>query len=349
MSPIISRISSAGIINSTSGFNVGRRRGLGKLYDFISHTFTNATAQGTIGPTLTQCRTAYSEASWAQNDSFFTMSNDDGVQKWTVPATGSYRITAAGAQGGSGKWTTYYGGRGRIMVATITLTEAEILSIIVGQRGGYIDNSGQGSSGGGGGSFVFRTSGSRTTSNIIVVGGGGGGGGGNSSAVNGRDGVTTSNGGANSSGSAGGTNGAGGPGYSGGGGGAGITSNGGNGADTAAGGISISGTARGGRGGSCAASQTQTNGGRNFGSLGQDQGGFGGGGGGEWCVQGSVGGGGGYSGGAGNSTSSGVGGGGGSFVGNGATLVSDTGLNGTTTTGTIFNNSHGYVTIEFLG
>lgn len=350
MSPIISRIASTGIINSTSGFNVSRRRGgSSSLYSFTSHTFTNASAEGTIGPTLTQCTTAYSSASWTQNSSYFNMNSNDGIQLWTVPATGTYRLTVAGAQGGSGKWTSYYGGRGRIMVATMALTQAQILQIIVGQRGGYIDNSGQGSSGGGGGSFVFLGSGTRDLTSILVAAGGGSGGGGNSSPSNGNDGVTTTTGGSNASAVAGGSSGNGGGANGGGGSGAGIISNGGNGANTAAGGIAISGTARGGRGGSCTASQTQTNGSRNFGSLGQDQGGFGGGGGGEWCSQGGVGGGGGYSGGAGNSTSTGVGGGGGSFVGNGSTLVSNTGLNGTTTAGSIFNNSHGYVTIDFLG
>ena len=329
-----------------------------ELYPFSSFTFTNATAQGTTGPTLANLQSEYSAQSWASNTSYLNLySSTQGYQYWTVPATATYRIKAAGAQGGAGKWNNYYGGFGAIMQATITLVQGDFLIFVVGQRGGYIDNNGQGSAGGGGGTFVFKN-------NLflpILVAGGGGGGGGNSGPQNGKSGETTNNGGTNSSGQSGGSAGAGGIAYGGGGGGAGLTGNGGTGIDTAAGGLNItSSTGTGGRGGSCSASQTQTLGNRNFGSLGQDQGGFGGGGGGEWCNQGSVGGGGGYSGGAGNNTSSGVGGGGGSYFNpslatligtsngtyNGTGSFANLGYNGSFLLGTIFSNSMGYVLVE---
>ena len=328
------------------------------LYQFSSFTFTNATAEGMYGPTLANLQSAYSAQSWASNTSYLNLySSKQGYQYWAVPEDATYRIKASGAQGGAGKWNTYYGGLGAIMQATITLARGDFLIFVVGQRGGYVDNNGSGSAGGGGGTFVYKN-------NLflpILVAGGGGGGGGNSSPVNGKSGETTNAGGTNSSGNSGGTLGAGGIAWGGGGGGAGLTGSGGAGSDTAAGGLDISNLAgTGGRGGSCSTSQTQALGNRNFNSLGQDQGGFGGGGGGEWCNQGSVGGGGGYSGGAGSNTSSGVGGGGGSYFNpslatligtsngtyNGTGTYQNLGYNGSFLLNTIFSNSMGYVLVE---
>jgi hypothetical protein len=330
------------------------------LYSFTSFTFTNGTAEGTTGPTLANLQSAYAAQSWASNTSYLNLFNStQGYQRWTVPESGTYRITASGAQGGAGKWNSCFGGFGAKMQATISLAQGEFMIFVIGQRGGYIDNSGSGSAGGGGGTFVFKNN----LSTPILVAGGGSGGGGNSSPVNGKSGETTNAGGTNSYGNVGGSNGGGGFTYSGGGGGAGITGYGGAGGDTAGGGVDITNaTGTGGRGGSCSSSQTQTIGGRNFNSLGQDQGGFGGGGGGEWCSQGGVGGGGGYSGGAGNNGSTGVGGGGGSFVNqslatligtsngtyNGAGSFANIGFNGSATLNTIFSNLMGSVLVEKL-
>jgi hypothetical protein len=141
------------------------------LYVFSSHTFTNATATGTTGPTLAQCRTAYSAASWTQNNSFFNMTTQ-GIQEWKVPATGSYTIQVAGASGASGTNNTYPGGTGTIMTGTFSLTEGEVLKILVGQAGFA---SGSYAGGGGGGSFVVRSPYNTLASCIIAAGGGGGG------------------------------------------------------------------------------------------------------------------------------------------------------------------------------
>ena len=40
------------------------------LYSFTTHTFTNASATGRNGPIISQVRSAYSAASWAQNASY---------------------------------------------------------------------------------------------------------------------------------------------------------------------------------------------------------------------------------------------------------------------------------------
>lgn len=320
-----------------------------QLYDFTSFTFTNATAQGTTGPTLANLQSAYSAESWASNTSYLNLYNStQGYQYWAVPANGTYRITAVGAQGGAIPINSY-GGFGAIMRATIPLIDGDYLIFVVGQRGGYTGSGGS-SAGGAGGTFVFKNN---LFLPVLIAGGGGG-----AHISNTLSNAVTRNAGANSGNSnAGGTGGNGGSSSSNsGGGGAGLTGNGGlvqNSADVDSGKNITTGSGVGGRGGTCSASQ----GTNNFNNLGRDQGGFGGGGGGEWCTQGSVGGGGGYSGGAAGNTT--YGGGGGSYFNPSiATLIGTS--NGTyNSTGTYqnlgfngsfltadFSNSMGYVVVE---
>lgn len=142
-----------------------------ELYSFSSHTFTNAGATGRFGPTLSECRSAYSSQPWAQNSNFFDM-NTQGIQLWTVPDSGTYRITCAGAQGGNAA-STAIGGRGAIMRGDFNLARGQIIAILVGQQGGV--RLLECNAGGGGGSFVWNT---QSTAEPLIVGGGGGGGGG---------------------------------------------------------------------------------------------------------------------------------------------------------------------------
>ena len=93
-----------------------------------------------------------------------------GIQQWTVPHTGDYRIEAIGAAGGYEKYSNrgQYNGRGARMKGTFRLLKGETIKILVGQEGGI--NTRGSSSGGGGGTFVVR--GSNTP--LIIAGGGGG-------------------------------------------------------------------------------------------------------------------------------------------------------------------------------
>ena len=131
------------------------------LYAFTSHTFTNCSATGPTGPTKTACRTAYS-TTWDESDSYFNTSS--GIQLWTVPVNGTYRITAIGAHGSNTSGSTL--GYGTSISGDFTLTQSSILKILVGHYG---SNSGGG--GGGGGSFVVDSA----TSTIYTIAGGGGG------------------------------------------------------------------------------------------------------------------------------------------------------------------------------
>ena len=145
------------------------------MYDFAYHTFTNAGAEGPYGPTLSQCRSAYSGASWTQNNAFFNMSYLQGFQEWTVPKTGTYRITAIGASSGSDmtgdNYTNGARGQGASITGDFNLIKGEIIRIVVGQRGQ--NQPSHTTCGGGGGSFVVRAP-YNTNDSILVIAGGGG-------------------------------------------------------------------------------------------------------------------------------------------------------------------------------
>jgi hypothetical protein len=154
------------------------------LYPFTDATFSPGSATNRNGPSLTQARaglTGSGTDAWKTDTSFFNTSN--GIQLWTVPQTGVYRIEAWGAQGGAGGSRT--GGNGARMRGDITLQSGEIIYIVVGQEGQSSTYSG----GGGGGTFVWRTSlDNYSLSDALIVAGGGSGG--NSSSNNGIAAVT---------------------------------------------------------------------------------------------------------------------------------------------------------------
>jgi hypothetical protein len=268
---------------------VGGGTSVSSLYNFTTATFTSGGNDGHLGPSLTQARNGLSGPEtneWKNNTEFFNTT--DGIQLWTVPADGTYRIEAWGSQGGD-DGNANRGGLGARMRGDFQLTQGEIVRILVGQRGGG------GGSGAGGGTYVFKNASDALP--LIVAGGGGGWG----SSANFTSGGTTGTSGLTGSGGsfAGGSNGNGGvtstdSGW--GGAGAGWLTNG------TDGGI-YGGLAFAPRNGAAGGNIFQVGG--DFGCLG-GYGGFGGGGGGG-CNGG--GGGGGYSGGG---TS---GGGGGSFNG----------------------------------
>jgi hypothetical protein len=300
-----------------------------------TYTFTNAGAVGTGGPSQTQINTAYGSTNLSGS---VTVTN--GIQSFTIPANGAYRITAYGAQGGGstgGSNTGTIGGFGAAVRGDFTLTAGQVIRILVGQEGGAQPYAG----GGGGGSFVVDA----LNNPLIIAGGGGGATGyiGNSRGIfvggcglittnGGNSNVTTGNYGFSAPGSGGGAPAMGGTqGYGGGGavaaGGGGFFNIGG--ASTAPYANPGQGFMQGGAGGAVGTSAGNTT----------NHGGFGGGGSGQYST-GYGGGGGGYSGGgAGNFDGSlqGAGGGGGSL---------NTGANQSNTA--CINAGHGRVTIQEL-
>ena len=245
-----------------------------------------------------------------------TLSATSSVQSFTVPTSGYYTIEAAGAQGGA----SAYGGSGGLgakVRGEFSLTQGDVVQLVVGSR--PVGPRGQYDGGaGGGGTFAFVGSSCTTlpTLPLLVAGGGGGGAG---------SGATTARSGLNGA-AAGGTNGAGGSAYGGdfyysAAGGTGWVSAGANGSSP-----TYSGGGQrwyGGRGPSYSG---------NYGSWG----GFGGGGAAGFYGPGGGGGGGGYSGGGGGAQTLASGGGGGSY---------NDGANQTHTSA--IQTGHGYVTITY--
>jgi hypothetical protein len=127
--------------------------------------FTNCSATGETGPTLAQMTAAYAGTPLAG----LVSSTTQGIQEWTVPSTGTYTITAAGAKGGDAN--NAIGGSGRSITITTTLTQGHVIKILVGQQGGTLAFSTGWAGGGGGGTFIYN----QTTNQLILAAGGGGG------------------------------------------------------------------------------------------------------------------------------------------------------------------------------
>lgn len=76
------------------------------------------------------------------------------IQQWTVPVSGPYRITAAGAEGGHRSTPSFVHGRGARIAGTLELQEGDTLLILCGHKGRA--GASDGGSGGGGGTFVAK-------------------------------------------------------------------------------------------------------------------------------------------------------------------------------------------------
>ncbi|MFT6143603.1 MAG: hypothetical protein ACJAZO_001503 [Myxococcota bacterium] len=136
-----------------------------ELYPFVTHTFSTCGSTGQTGPTLDSCRSAYT-TDWDETDSFNM--DVDGIQLWTVPQTGLYRVVAQGAGGGRSS-SSIAQALGAEVAATLQLTAGDVLQLLVGQRGRSNATHGN-ESGGSGGTFIV------TANDVpLVVAGGAGG------------------------------------------------------------------------------------------------------------------------------------------------------------------------------
>ncbi len=132
----------------------------------LAYTFKNAGATGRQGPSQAQLNTAYTGTTL----NGLVNANGSGIQSFTIPQNGSYRIETNGAQGASNNATT---GLGAKMVGTFTLNAGEILWILVGQQG-LGTPGGYAKVGGGGGTFVSKGATLSGSTALIISGGGGG-------------------------------------------------------------------------------------------------------------------------------------------------------------------------------
>ena len=149
----------------------------------FAYPFTNLSATGHEGPTTS---TINSYASGKDYNGFFD-SPHRGVQRLVIPTTGTYRIRALGAAGGSGG--SYTGGKGVDITVEGTLIGGQKILMVVGQQG----SGGSHGCGGGGGTFVYFENDNGwdnyVMTDIIVAAGGGAGA--NSNHGNGSDALTT--------------------------------------------------------------------------------------------------------------------------------------------------------------
>ena len=98
------------------------------FYEGFTAVFTNLGKSGTKGPD-----SVGSHYTGQDHDGQVTVSS--GIQLWTVPHTGEYRIETIGASGGYSEDSVINGGRGARMIGNFMLTKGENISILVGQRG----------------------------------------------------------------------------------------------------------------------------------------------------------------------------------------------------------------------
>lgn len=142
-----------------------------ELFAFTAFTFLPVVGtESTTGPTLGQCQSAYSGTPWIT--SYFNQGTYQGYQRWTVPATASYYIVAGGAGGGTGSNFTYGSQAGGAVIGGLfSLTQSDVLEMVVGSQGGGGGGAHGNERGGGGGSFVRNV----TTGAILLIAGGGGG------------------------------------------------------------------------------------------------------------------------------------------------------------------------------
>lgn len=161
------------------------------LYGFTAFTFTSANLTGRTGPTRTQSLASYDTATntWLNNTAYFNIVTQ-GIQQWTVPATGTYRLVLRGADGGGFTGSTFnprFPGQGATITCDVSLTISTVLNIVVGQTPTILGAAAVDGSGGAGGTWIYT--GTIGGGGLIAVAGGGGGWGHGGSATTGGVGL----------------------------------------------------------------------------------------------------------------------------------------------------------------
>jgi hypothetical protein len=136
-----------------------------RLYSFTSAQFNSGGATNRNGPDINQARAGVGNPSWAAT---YLNMTQQGMQLWTVPEDGTYRIQTYGSVGG---WSNNWGQRGGYGAGNrgdFTLTKDTVLKIAIGHQGASDTYDG----GGGGGTGVVFAANNQP---LIISGGGGGG------------------------------------------------------------------------------------------------------------------------------------------------------------------------------
>jgi hypothetical protein len=64
------------------------------LYAFTSHAFTNCGTTGRDGPSLATCQSSYTGAEVTAWKGTYLAMATNGIQEWTVPSSGMYKVSA---------------------------------------------------------------------------------------------------------------------------------------------------------------------------------------------------------------------------------------------------------------
>ncbi len=142
------------------------------------YTFTNCEQEGRTGPTQEQVDATYNVENNTLNDAVTITT--PGIQEWTVVHTGTYSIEAYGAQGGPADYynpagqlrESFVGGLGARMRGDFSLTQGDVIKIVVGQMGKTTTD--EAAAGGGGGTFIVKSPYNSNSSILVIAGGGGG-------------------------------------------------------------------------------------------------------------------------------------------------------------------------------
>ncbi len=179
-SSVVGKVNSGG--RKIDDIDSARHYGLA-LFPLTTFTFTSAGGSGHLGQSLATflAHADYNTStySWLNDTDYFNVTTNDGtypagIQLFTIPSTGTYRIEARGAHGGSVGTTAYTGGIGAKSRGDFDLTQGEKLEILVGHSGSNRNASTWGGACGGGGTFVVKE-GASVAGDILVIAGGGGG------------------------------------------------------------------------------------------------------------------------------------------------------------------------------
>ena len=139
-----------------------------EIYAFTTATFSTP-LNGRFGPSVAQMRSSVGNPGWAAT--YLNQGRANGYQLWTVPATATYEITAAGARGQQSSANNQGPTYGAVMRGRVSLTQGQTLEMVVGQMANNGATCPDSNAGAGGGTFVCIGG---TNTPVIVAGGGGG-------------------------------------------------------------------------------------------------------------------------------------------------------------------------------
>lgn len=143
-----------------------------------ARTLTTCGAAGPTGPSGKDCEAAYKN-SMIDTSKYTITGSSTGIQQITFNVDGIYKLTAAGAQGGSAGGKLYQGeamgGKGAKASGVFNMKKGDKVNVVVGQMPatpGLMEAAEGRGGGGGGGTFVYRNK----NKNLMLAAGGGGGG-----------------------------------------------------------------------------------------------------------------------------------------------------------------------------